>query len=131
MTPRTALYGIMCCRVVPYTKKMKKLIIIILAVALGACLMSTRPSADDFSEWYTDKYGNSISVFIDAGIEKLVKDNTEVEKHLFFVTFRLSDDEKYYGFANHFIGNTTIEQVHETIDRLIDLAKQGIDHVSE
>ena len=104
---------------------MKKLLILILALALGVCLAITKPSSSDFAEWYVEQNKDIVSSLLKDPVETMVRESTEEDTHLFFTTFTLGD-EQYYGLAGHFIGSRQIDQGKETLHQLVEAAKSAL-----
>lgn len=109
---------------------MKKLIQILftflILAGVGILLITTRPSESDFARWYTEKSENGLGSFFDEAFIKLVESRTETSDYIIFSIFELDGEERYVGILGNIFGRNSAEQAKQTLDHLIEQARNAI-----
>ncbi len=109
-------------------KIFKSLLTIFIIAAVIIAMIITRPTKADFTEYYVNQQQTGLGTFFDAAYEKVVMQKTEESDYLVFSVFEVNGEDRYVGILGHFFGSSSIEQATQTMDNLIDQAKQMLDN---
>ena len=103
-------------------KFIKYMFTLIIIIGISVLLMAVRPTEEDFVEWYVERNHTNLGSFFDEAFELVVKARTETQDYLIFSVFKVDGKDYYVGICNHIFGQSSVEQVSNTLEELVDQA---------
>lgn len=109
-------------------KILRRFVTAVIIIIIAIALIVTRPTENDFAEWYVEQNQTGLGGLIDGAFELVVKEKTETKDCLFFSIFEVNGGEdRYVGILDHIFGRSSAERVQETLENLVEQAKDFID----
>lgn len=100
-------------------------LIVIIAAALG--LMLTKPSVNDFAQWYIEEA--EMSSPLDGLLQEVIVNRTDTHDYVVIETF-CYEERNFVGIANHILGGRQVtELIESTTEALEKAVAEAKDHV--
>lgn len=106
-------------------KFIKTLFLIIIVGAIFMVLIAMRPTKAEFAEYYVEQNSTGLGEFFDNIFEKVVMEQTETTDFVVFSVFEVNEVDRYIGILGHFFGRSSMEEVNQTMEDLINQAKDA------
>ncbi len=108
-------------------KLFKTLFYAIIVILLASILIGMRPTKADFAEYYVSQNQTGLGEFFDTAFEAIVTNSVDEQNFYTFSIFTVNGEDRYIGILGHFFGRSSAEQVANTVENLIEQAKDALD----
>ncbi len=96
----------------------------IIVIALVGLIL-TRPTKDEFIDWYVAKNYAEETEVVKYTVTQVVKAQTEQSDYLVFSVFEVDQKDRYIGVAGIFIGRSSVQDAADVVQDILEEASEA------